>query len=447
MKFNYCRSLVCLFVVMFLASAGFAFAETESERDARLRAELSDIERDIQNQQAILSTKQLEGASISRDIAILDAKIQEAKLKIKKHNIAIEQLGKDIVVRSNNIKKLDTKIDLGKESLGQILRKTNQIDDYSVPEAFLSGEELSDFFSDLDSFDSVKLALSETFTEFRDAKKENEQEKEVLGKKRNVEIDTRVNVEVEKAIIEKSETEKKRLLALNKAEQAGYQKVIADKAKRAAEIRAALFKLRDSAAIPFGTAVDYAKEASRATGVRPAFLLSIITQESNLGANVGRCLLTNTETGEGVRSSTGAAVKNVMKPSRDIAPFLEITKQAGRDPFTTVVSCPLDIGYGGAMGPAQFIPSTWQINADRIAKAIGASFADPWNPEHAFMASAIYLSDLGAVSGSYTAERNAACKYYSGKSCGLVKGNTTYGNQVVERAKSIQANIDILEGN
>jgi hypothetical protein len=72
---------------------------------------------------------------------------------------------------------------------------------------------------------------------------------------------------------------------------------------------------------------------------------------------------------------------------------------------------------------------------------------DPWNPAHAFMASAIYLSNLGAANGGYSAERNAACKYYSGRACGLVRGNTTYGNSVVSQADTIQRTmIDQLSG-
>ena len=154
--------------------------------------------------------------------------------------------------------------------------------------------------------------------------------------------------------------------------------------------------------------------------------------------------MTDTETGAGVRVSSGAAVANVMKPTRDVEPFLEITKEVGRDYTKTRVSCPFSVGYGGAMGPAQFIPSTWQLSKARIASTLGVSVADPWNPEHAFMASAFYLTDLGAVSGSFTAERNAACKYYSGKVCGS-KSNTFYGDQVMAKASDIQANIDILE--
>ena len=66
------------------------------------------------------------------------------------------------------------------------------------------------------------------------------------------------------------------------------------------------------------------------------------------------------------------------------------------------------------MGPSQFIPTTWAGYEDRIAKAVGVSMANPWDPEHAIMATAIYMQDLGAAGGGYTAERTAALKYYAG---------------------------------
>jgi membrane-bound lytic murein transglycosylase B len=99
------------------------------------------------------------------------------------------------------------------------------------------------------------------------------------------------------------------------------------------------------------------------------------------------------------------------------------------------------------MGPSQFIPSTWMLFQARIQAAVGHA-PDPWNPQDAFMASAIYLADLGASSQSSSDERNAACRYYSGRSCdSKAPANSFYGNQVVAKATSIQKDmIDPLSG-
>lgn len=439
-----------VFLVAFLIALPFQLALSQTnnltpEQEASLRAELQNIENEIKVQQNILKDKESEGAGYQRDVDILNAKIKQAQLKIKAQELSINKLGKDISVKTSTITTLGGRINKSKESLAQIVQRTREIDNYSIAEALLSTKDISEFFIDLDSFTSIKQEMRSHLTTIKVAKAENEEAKQELDDRRNEEIGIKVNVENERKTIQAAEAQKKKLLALNKNEQKTYKSIIADKSKRAAEIRNALFALRDTAAIKFGDAVTYAKAASAKTGVRAAFVLSIIQQESNLGANVGACFLRNEETGAGVRRSTGAAVSNLMKPTRDVKPFLEITKSLGRDPFNTPVSCPLNVGYGGAMGPAQFIPSTWALFKDRIATINGKSFADPWNPQDAFMASALYLADLGASSQNATAERNAACRYYSGRSCS--GSNTFYGNQVMARVKTMQENIDILQAN
>ena len=123
-------------------------------------------------------------------------------------------------------------------------------------------------------------------------------------------------------------------------------------------------------------------------------------------------------------------------------------RELGLDPNTQPLSCPYGGGWGGAMGPAQFIPSTWAGYQTRVATIVGKVVPSPWNPKDAFTASALLLSDLGASKGGYSAERNAACMYYSGRSCGSGKvKNAFYGDQVLQKATKIQADIDILAGN
>lgn len=428
-----------------ISNSNIAYAQNLTpEQEQKLRAELQNIEAEIAKQESILKQKQTEGASIARDVSILNAQIKTAQLKVRSHQLNIDNLGKDINVRNNTINALGTRIDKNKGSLAQIIQKTNEIDDYSYVEAMLGNKDISEFFIDLDTFASIKKSMQFNLDNIKEAKNENETVKKELSTKRDKEMDLLASIAQEKKKIEVAEAEKKRLLNLNTNEQKGYQSIIASQKQRASEIRNQLFRLRDAGPIKFGDAVVLAQNAAAKTGVKAAFVLAIIQQESNLGANVGRCYLTS-EDGSGVGASSGKVFTNLMKASRDVQPFLKITKDLGLDPYKTLVSCPLSVGYGGAMGPAQFIPSTWQIFANRIAAALGKQYSDPWNPQDAFMASSMYLADLGATSDNYTAQRNAACRYYSGRSCS--GSNTFYGDQVMARVQAIQSNIDILNAN
>lgn len=443
--------------LIFAALASFVLAgaalrvsaqESPAEREARLRSELAEVEREIAEQQAILSGKQKESASLERDIAILNAKIKEAQLKIKAKNLSISQLTKDIGVKTATIAELERKIVRGKESLASMIRRTNELDEVSVIELLLSGQDMSDAFADADDFETIERAMQSLFEEIRDNKSEAESERTVLDKRKAQETDAKVAIEAEKRVIEKAEKEKNLLLSINKAQQKSYQQILALRQKRAAEIRSMLFALRDIAPIKFEEAVAYANLAYQKTGVRPAFLLAILKQETNLGANQGSCYLRDTSTGAGVIIKSGSPVTRVMKPERDVGPFLEIMDDLAMSYSTTPVSCPQSEGWGGAMGPSQFIPSTWKGIAGAVAKMVGRPRANPWNPEDAFMASAIFLRDLGAAQGGYSAERNAACRYYSGRACDTRRPiNYTYGNSVMAKAEDIQENyLDVLQG-
>jgi len=416
-------------------------ALTQAEQEVQWREELAQTEADIAKWQAILDTSKKGTATLQKDTNALNAKIQQAKLFIKQKNIAIAKLGQDIAIKSANISKLEQKIDQGRESIAQLLRQTNEIDKYSLPEIVLGEKNISDFFSDLDSFQSVNRSLAGLFVQIRETKDLTEKEKAALDAKKDKETDTRIAAEIQKSQVEKDEKEKQYLIKVNKTQEKTYEQVLTERKARATQIKAALFKFAGgSAAIPFETALTYARNASNKTGVSPAFVLAILTQESSLGANVGKCYLTDATTGKGVTVSSGKEWSNLMKASRDVQPFFDITSRLGLDPYKTVVSCPIPSagGFGGAMGPAQFIPSTWKLFEKRLKDTFGRD-ASPWNPEDAFMASSMYLADLRGGNGNYSGEIRAACRYYGsgGSTC-------SYGKSVMKLRANIQADIDYL---
>ena len=245
---------------------------------------------------------------------------------------------------------------------------------------------------------------------------------------------------------ESTKGEKDYLLEKTKGKESEYQKLLTETQKKVAEIQSRIFEL---IGVPekftFGEGYELAKAIEKITGVRPAFLLAIITQESNIfeKMNVGQCYLTDLKTGDGERAFDGKPVAKIMKPSRDVEPFLEITKELGRDPYNTPVSCPIPSvgGYGGAMGPAQFIPSTWMRYRDGVKEITGKA-ADPWDIKDAFLAAALYLADYGAAKQTPDSEWKAAMIYFSGTT------NTKYrfyGDSVINITKQYAGDIEALE--
>lgn len=424
-----------VFVVVALAASAFPSSSAAQvgstdvdSRRAQLEQELSAIEREIDAQRALLSEKQSERVSLERDVAILNAQIKEAQLSIRARDLSIQRLSDDIYGKERAIGSLNDKIIREKQSLGQIIRKTNQIDEYSTIEVILGNENLSDLFNDIDTFDTLKGALNDSFSIIEGTKEATEAEKQTLEEKQAEELELRQLQVLQRKKIEVQEAERKRILAVTKGVEASYQKLIQEKEKSAAQIRAELFTLRGTAAIPFGQALDYANAASAKTGVRPAFILGIIAEESNLGENVGK-----------------GNWRIDMHPTRDQPIFKEITTKLGLDPDLMPVSKKVWYGYGGAMGPAQFIPSTWVLYEDRIAKATGQNPPNPWDPRTAFMASGLLLKDNGAAKGTAAAERLAALRYLAGWKNAEKREYAFYGNEVMELAAKYQKLIDILK--
>jgi hypothetical protein len=186
--------------------------------------------------------------------------------------------------------------------------------------------------------------------------------------------------------------------------------------------------------------LNTATSVEKITGVRPAFLLAISQEELTLEKS-DLCYVTNFKTGEGVRAVDGKVLAKVMNPQRDIPDFLIITANLGMDPSKTLVTCPMSFGWGGAMGPADFIPSTWFLYKDQAQKTTGKP-ANPWNIQDAFLAMGLFLRDAGAGSRTYSGEWNAAMIYFSGSAKSIY---TFYAKGVIALADTIQAEIDTVE--
>lgn len=411
-------------------------AETIEEKEARLKANLEKVEQEIAGQKTLLNGQQKQTASIKRDVDVLTTKINTAQLNIKAKQIQIQQIGGDIVQKVNTIKTLEEKVADEKRSLSELLRKTRELDDNTFAEVVLASETVTNLFVDLERFRFIEQSTQSVIDIVRKTKEETEKKKADLEVKRNKETDAKKTIETEKEKVERLNKEKKVYLNASKSQEDSYRKIIANKEKERAAINNALFSLRGASNITFGQALEHAKYVASKVGVRPSFLLAIITQESNLGQNIGTC--------NRPQDPESKNYKSVMKPSRDIEPFEKICRALGIDPVGQPVSCPYRGGYGGAMGPAQFIPSTWMSMANAVTAVTGNKPPNPWNPRDAFAASGLYLRDLGADEQTYTSERRAALKYYSGGNWQNPK-NAFYGNEVMAIAAKYDKQIAILQ--
>ncbi|MEW5907723.1 MAG: lytic murein transglycosylase [Patescibacteria group bacterium] len=427
--------LIILFLSSFFSAPQFFLsAEVDSatiaQRREQLEQELRQLESQIDQYRSIIQEKQKQSTTLERDIDILNAKIEKARLSIKARNIMIAELNSGIKEKTEVIGSLMDKIDREKASLAAVVRKANELDSMSLIEIVLGYDKLSDFFVDFDTFESIHRDIQDSMDKIRDSKISTEKEKDDLENKKSEETQLKAMQELEKIRLEEAGVEKKNILKLTKGEEKKYQDIVNSKQKDAAKIRTALFMLRGTAAIPFEKAVEYANLASKATGVRAAFLLGVIAEESNLGENVG--------TGNWKVDLSNSKCKNQRTA------FIQITNELGLDPDAMPVSKKAWYGYcGGAMGPAQFMPTTWQLYKDSIASITGHYPPNPWDPKDAFVAAALLLKDNGAANGGYASERKAALKYLAGSNWSK-PAYSFYGDDVMDLAAKYQGQMDIL---
>jgi len=461
---------VLIFGGIFLAGVIFVHANSDitctedldGKTDKELELALQKCEKEIEEQKNLLDNKQRESVTIERDIAILDYKIDKAQADIKAREIKIVKIGTEIDSKELEIIDFSVKTENMQASLAELMRKTDELETYSLVETLLSNESLSDFFVDVDNFGVLKKELRISLSEIRDLKERTEEAKYDLEDKERNERGLKIAKEQEKRKTANYKSDKENLLSMNREEEEEYKQTIAEKEKIKKDIRTRIFRTVGGLEISFGDALALVQPYEERIGVESALVLAVLFQESGangvIGGNLGKCTY-NQKNSHGNDKYGWTVMSNSQKPS-----FIAIMKELGMDPDTKPVSCPIpsDGSYGGAMGPAQFMPNTWwdvRSPGDetgykkRIAKVLGIKTPSPFINLDAFVGTMLYLSDAryrcaSAFSSTYDIWSCTSAKYYSGLY------NTTantlgahmrgYGSSVANRALAFQKDIDTL---
>ena len=400
---------------------------------------------DLQSQyEEDIERTESEKQSLANQIATLENRMNQLDQQIQQSEVRIRNLGLEIQDTQQSISRMNSRIEESQDKLAEMLKVVNREDKKSTLEILVEEGDLSGFFNHITSMETLSNESQSILNEIRDVRNSLESEEERLAREREEAQRAAERQALQKAESEAARQEHAQLYDLTEQEyqeQMQQKEFIEERAQEIMDRRLALVGLPDSEVPSFGEALEVARWVEELTGIRPAFLLAIITQESALGRNVGECYLTDASSGAGQRINGGGYVGNLMatppQSSRnDPEKFLKITDMLGLDPYRTPVSCPFQTGYGGAMGPAQFIPTTWWNQREDIKAKLGQE-PNPWRLQDSFLASATYLSNLG---GNYN-ERTAALRYYAGGNWNDPR-HSFYGDQVVRRVNCLQTFID-----
>ncbi|NMB47221.1 hypothetical protein GYA01_00020 [Patescibacteria group bacterium] len=428
-----------------------------------------------------VNLKASEKKTLENEIYRISSRITSLNNEIYKTNLDIKSLGYKIIDTELSIEETKKEIEEQKRKIALLLQAVYESGEKSSLEIFLVSDSISSFFDNFMYYEILNNKNQDILSEYQALQTKLGEEKDNLQTRKG---EQESYVELQRVQKSASEEAKRTQEYLHSITEKEYQESLANKKDietKQAEIEKRLIQL--VGLLPgqeqpdFGTLLNIAKTIGPKVGVRPSFILAIISQESALGRNVGRCFITNGENGGGTFAGSGTSyrqpdgsfytaggfIERIAHYTRDLPPFLELMKELGYDSSKVPVSCWIPdcvlsgyhavkssitisangtincpkgyvpFGFGGAMGPAQFIPSTWNTVKAEVAKYTGHTVPNPWNFEDALTASAVYLSQLGAKANG-AGEYNAASRYYG--------GSATYASRVQTLTWCMQQYID-----
>src|SRR3989338_4655404 len=411
--------ILILFFLILAINSNIVLAD---EKDDKIRQLESQIEQ--YNQEIV--KKQSEAQSLSKQMAIGELQVKQTQAEIDATNLSIKQLTSAINQKEKNISEKEKEIEDKNVLLARYLRQVQRSDQGSLLEFLLKNRRFSDFFNDLNSISNIQNQIHDALLKIKDLKEKLVKEKEDLTDDKAEQEQLRRIQNKQKTALESAKKDKQKLLDQTKGQEKLYQQLITKTQADIQTIKNQPYNLAMGFKMTFEEALTHALKASQYTGIRPAFLMAIVKIESDWGGNVGK-----------------GTWRTDMHP-RDFNAFAQITSALGLNPDSTPVSKKPSYGWGGAMGPAQFIPTTWLLYEAAVANLTGSRPPSPWNIEDAFTASGVMLAESGANKQTYAAESKAAKIYIAGGRWNRSLTARIYANNVMAEAARIQKNIDIL---
>ncbi|OGD43312.1 hypothetical protein A2567_02555 [Candidatus Azambacteria bacterium RIFOXYD1_FULL_42_11] len=408
---------IIFLLILFLPVLVFA-----DERDDKIRQLEASIEQ--YNQQ--IQKKQSEAQNLANQISIFELQIKQSQAEIDATNLTIKQLASAIGGKEAGIAQKEKEIKEQNILLAQYLRQVAYSDGSSLLGFLLKNDKFSDFFNDFNSLNNVQSKIQETLETIKELKEKLIKEKEDLEDDKAEQEQLKRIQNKQKAVLQGAKKDKQKLLEETKGQEKIYQQLIAKTRADIEVIKNQPYNLAMGFKMTFEEALSRALPASQRTSVRSAFLMAILKIESDWGGNVGK-----------------GTWQTDMHP-RDFNAFKKITGALGLNPDSTPVSKKPYYGWGGAMGPAQFLPTTWLLYEAAIANLTGHRPPSPWNIEDAFTASGLMLAESGADKQTYAAESKAAKIYIAGGRWNRSLTARIYSNNVMAEASRIQKDIDIL---
>jgi len=426
-------------------NSGLVQSATTAENIDKIKEKeesISILEKQILELQDQINKKQGESKTLQNELDKLNAQVKRVQLEIQKLQHSIDLVNGNISTINSEIDNALVLMEKHKNALSSVIRVVNKNDQENLTEIMLKNNSLSDFFSSLHDIETTHSKIQLTIDQIKELKVQLDDNKDELENRKGELEQLRSVQEIEKSSLSSVKARKNYLLTETKGEESKYQTLVQESKRNIEKLRGEISSLQGRG-VTAEDAVTFGEMVANRFGIRPAFLLGILEIESRMGKNVGSgnwrddmylCYLRLADiypTRKSYYTKRAEDEKNA---------FLHITSQMGIDPDSVKVSAEPAYGCGGAMGPAQFIPTTWLGYEDRVRESTGHT-PNPWSIEDAFTASAIKLARGGASEKTREGETRAAKAYISGDAYCTKAICNSYANAVLQKAEQIEQNL------
>lgn len=234
------------FVLLALSSAAFAFPAIAAtmapeQLDSAIRAkaqELETIRRELLETQKNLNETQEKGQTLNKELGRIRTNIKQLDLGIRTNTVKISKLSLEIGGIEREIAKADATIALKSRAVAGIMREIQRIDDEDPLIVFVKNATLSEAVDEGSHLAELNGDLVSAVAELEEANAERARKLgEKNEKKRGIEGEHRA-LKAKKTIVEDVKRERQEILATTKNQEKEYQKMVADLARRQADIAA-----------------------------------------------------------------------------------------------------------------------------------------------------------------------------------------------------------------
>lgn len=414
-------------------------AAIDADKRSDIESQIAQLETQANALDAALQKVQGQARSLNNEVKTLDLEVRRREVEIKRLTLAVRKATADIRQKIQDIGVLSMKIERGRGALASGLLMLSTYDGENALTILLKHRSLADFFTSLYGLQRVEASVQETLGVYRDDRTALERKKSDLEEFQEEQQNLKGLQEMERRFIAQKKQEKDELLRLTRGKEAVFQQLLKSKKQDIATLKTQLFYL-EKTGISAQDAVALADTAAKRAGIRTSFLLALLEVETGKQFEDGVISVgTNLGTGNWQRDLYQCYLNLGKRSSAESekTAFFAITGALGLNPDAMPVSRKPSYGCGGAMGPAQFLPTTWLRFDDRVAQLTGHNPPSPWNAGDAFTAAAIFLADAGADSQTVAGETMAAKTYLSGKPNCTKSICRFYANKILALARDI----------